>query len=227
MIGHRTHEFTEHFFRDGTVPTAGNSGSIFAKTITGSGPPTAVYKGVAGANGVLELALEATSEVQNVCVSMADKLHFDIDQLLSVEFVARLSTALSTTATTMVAFGMTGNRNDTIDSIAQALLFRVLGNGSAAVVVESDDGTTDNDDVATGITLADTWKRFVINFENGTRDVRFFGGGPRGLVPIGGGTTFNMSAYTSGLQFFAQIQKAANTDVGTLQIDRFTVRFRE
>lgn len=225
MIGHRTHEFTEHFFRDGTVPTAGNSGSIFGSTITGSG--TAVYKGVAGANGVLELALDATSEIQNVCVSMADKLHFDIDQLLSVEFVARLSTALGTTATTMAAFGMTGNRNDAIDSVAQALLFRVLGDGSAAVVVESDDGTTDKDDIATGITLADTWKRFAINFENGTRDVRFFGEGPRGLVRIGSGTTFDMSAYSSGLQFFAQIQKAANTNVGTLQIDRFTVRFRE
>ena len=225
---HRTNEFTEHFMRDGTVPTAGNSGSIFGKTITGDA--TAVYKGgVSGATGVLELALAATSEIENACVSMADKLHFDIANINSVEFRARLAVALGTTAaTTQVAFGLTGNRNDTIDSIAQNILFRVLGNTSGAVIVESDDGTTDKDDIATGITLTDTWKNFLLDFrQGGVRDVRFFGQGSRGMVRIGGGTTFDMSAYTGGLQFFAQIQKAANTDLGTLQIDRFTVNFRE
>jgi len=217
---------------EGSVPlTSDESGQPFVKTITGAAPPTATFVGnVSGAVGVMALALEATSQVQNVCVSFGDVLALDSLMLRYVEFRARMAVALGTTATTMVAFGLASERNDTIDTIAEAALFRILGDGSDAVVVESDDGTTNNDDVATGVTLTTTFKRFGIDFSKGLSDVRFFADDANGrLTRVASGTTFDLSALTAGegLQFYAQIQKAANTELGTLQIDRFTVDFKE
>lgn len=219
-----------HFIGSGDVPLlTDDTGSEFVKAITGAGPPTASYVGdVDGTHGVLQLALEATSEVQNVCVYTGDILAYDIEHIKRAEFRARLSVALgSAAATTQVAFGLASERNATIDSIAEHALFRVLGDASGAVTVETDDGTTDLDDKATGQTLTTGWKLFVIDFTQGLTDVRFFMDDSRGLVRVASGTTFDMSGYTGGLQFFAQIQKAANTNLGTLQIDRFKIEFRE
>ncbi|QDU61240.1 hypothetical protein Pan216_20940 [Planctomycetes bacterium Pan216] len=223
-----TFRIDHHFLGEGSLSAAGDeSGSQFIQAITGSGPPTVGYVSAVDAVGVLQAALSADSEVQNACAYSGDVLGYDIERLKSVEFRARLSTALGTTATTMVAFGLTSARNDAIDSITEALLFRVLGDGSGAVLVESDDGTNDNNDVATGETLATTWKRFVIDFTQGLSDVRFYMDGGYGLKRVAESTTFSVANYTAGLQFFAQIQKAANTNVGTLQIDRFSVEFKE
>lgn len=227
----RTFCIDHHFIGSGDVPLlTDDTGSEFVKAITGAGPPTAsIASEVDDAHGVLQLALEATSEVQNVCVYSGDILCYDIEKLKSVEFRARLSTALGTTAaTTQVAFGVTSERNATIDTIAEAAIFRVLGDASGAVIVETDDGTTNNDDKATGQTLGTTFKDFVIDFSHGLSDVRFYMDDSSGnLQRVAASTTFDVSAYAGGLQFFAQIQKAANTDVGTLQIDRFSVEFKE
>ena len=225
-----TYKQDYHFFGRGTIPLASDAGAHpFVRTVTGSGPPTAAYTEVSGVNGAIALALEATSEAQNICVSNGDILCFPIDNLAYVEFVARISTALTATATTMWAFGLAGARNDAIASLAQRLLFRGLGNGSAAVIVDSDDGTTDVTAAATGETLATTWKRFGFDFTgvNGKSGIQVFMDGARGFKRVAQASTFNMGAYSGNLQFYAQVQKAANTNVGTLQLDRFSVTFRE
>jgi hypothetical protein len=219
-----------HMIGEGVVPLpATDTGMDLVATLTGAA--VASYVGnVSGAVGVLQLAMVATSEIESACVSFGDVLALDALMLKYVEFRARMAVALGTTATTMVAFGLASERNDAIDSIAEAALFRILGDGSDAVVVESDDGTTNNDDVATGETLTTTFKRFGIDFQHGLSDVRFFMDDSNGrLARVASGTTFDLSALTTGegLQFYAQIQKAANTELGTLQIDRFTVDFKE
>ena len=80
-------------------------------------------------------------------------------------------------------------------------IFRIFGwfcvKGSAstsAVVVETDDTVTDNDDKATGETLAGVYKTFLIDFSQGLSDVRFYIEGER----VAASTTFTMAGATSG-----------------------------
>ena len=112
-----------------------------------------------------------------------------------------------------LAFGLASARNDAIDSIANHASFRLIG--STAVVVESDDGTTDKDDVATGTTLGSTYKKFVIDFTGGKSNVKFYINDAR----VAASTTFDMSAATSSLQPYVQIQKTAATDADAVTID--------
>jgi hypothetical protein len=91
------------------------------------------------------------------------------------------------------------------------------------VVVETDDATTDNDDKATGQTLAAVYKTFIIDFTNGLKDVRFYIEGER----VAGSTTFDMSAAATGqnVQPLIQIQKASGTGVPAITVALVEVAF--
>lgn len=189
-----------------------------------SGSPT-----VAGATGGgIALTLASTTEAENLCLYFGDVLSFDIDDLIRFSFAAKTVAALDTT--TSIAMGLASARNDAIDSIAEAALFRLIGDNN--VVVETDDGTNNNDDVSAGMTLGANWKRFEINFaeRNSTMEppsvslgrksnVGFYMSDDLGsLRRVASGTRFDMSNYTGGLQPFFQIQKTsdANTDSVTI-----------
>lgn len=230
-MANRSFRYDEHFMIDGSLGAAAAAGR-YSKVITGSGPPT--VKGVTSAgqaNGILQLALEATSEVQNACAYNGDVLYWDIRNILYAEFVARLSVTLGTTAsTTQWAFGLATARNDAIASISKYILFRALGGTS--VIISTSDGTTTNSSISTGLTMGTvntTFKRFGFDFRGGLNNVKCYMDDANGKFSrVGQATTIDMSAFTSGgVQFFAQIQKAANTNVGTLEIDRFSLEFRE
>lgn len=213
-------EFCDDFFGSGSLQATPAGGDRWDITDTSAaGAPTYAY--VDGASsGEVQLVLASTSEVENVCLSFGDTLGFDIDKIQGAEFRVKMNQA-ALNATTMVAFGLTGDRNDAIDSIAQNILFRVIGaTSTTAVVVETDDGTTDNDDKATGQTLINAYKRFKIDFSNGTSDIRFFmDDGNGALVRVAGSTTFSMAGYTGSLQPFVQIQKTADTNVDGITLD--------
>ena len=180
-----------------------------------AGTPT--YLCVSG--GGLALAFTALEEAQNVCAYTNDVLPFDIDELQHVEMDVKLSGMASATS---LAFGIAGARNDALDSVAQHAWFRMEGGTSTTlVVVETDDGTNDNDDKATTKTLSSTAKRFRIDFTNGTSDVRFYIDDDR----VAATTTFDMSNYTGNLQPFIQLQKTASTNAGTLTILRYRVQY--
>ena len=83
------------------------------------------------------------------------------------------------------------------------------------VTAETDDGTTDRDDIATGAVLGTTYKTFRIDFTKGKSNVKFF----IDEAPVATSTVFNMSAATSSLQPMIQIQKAANTNVNAVTLD--------
>lgn len=190
----------------------------------------------------LSLLLANTDEAENLCVSWGDILSLDIDDLLMAEFWWRLT---GMTATNIAYVGLGSARADDTDALAAMAGFKVVGTGN--IVVESDDGTTDLDDKATGIAAASTLatsKRCVIDFgvgnysasppassAGGKADVRFFVEDAQGLLqPVATSTRFDMSAYTGGLQPIFQIDKTgAGTDssVPNLFIKRcrFTLRF--
>jgi len=120
-------------------------------------------------------------------------------------------------------FGVGSARNDTSDSVTANAWFKMVGASSTtAVYAESDDGTTDKDDIATGATLGTSFKRFVIDFAGGKRDVKFYIDGAR----VAASTTFDMSGYTAGLQPIVQLQKAANTNVDSVIVDYVKVTAR-
>jgi hypothetical protein len=211
FVGHRIYSAT----------AASNVGHNWKVTKTAAaGTPT--FAPLATERG-LKVDMDAQNEVQNLCISFADLLAFDIDDIVEARFRLKMNQAALTTGS-QLAFGLQGNRNDTIDSIAQHLSFRVIGADSTTlVVVESDDGTTDLDDKATGKTLINAYKDFTINFARGTSKVQFLIDGQ----PVANTVTFDMSAYTAGLQPYMQLQKAANTNADGFTILRAEVDYRE
>lgn len=226
QMSKQTREIRYDFRGELALAAAGaGAGGPFVKADTSSaGAPTVA--GLTG--GGIRLLLASDAEAENLCVYQGDILPFDIDDIISFEVIARTSAALD--AATSIAFGLCSARNDAIDSLAEHASFRCIG--SNAVVVETDDGTNDKDDVATGLTLGAAWKRFRIDFATGVSameapslslgrksNLQFYGGNDHGSSRrVASGTRFDMSNYAGGLQFYAQIQKTSDANVDSLDI---------
>ena len=205
-------EYTDDFFGPQTVLASPVGSDQWDLVVTGT-TPTAT---VGGINGELTLANSSATEVQNCCVYQSDVLNYDIDLLQRVEMRVKMTAAVGGVldSATSFAFGVAGARNDEIDSIAQHALFRAIG--SNAIVVESDDGTTDKDDVATGASFTSAvYKKFVIDFTGGKSNVKFYIDGVR----VASSTTFDMSAYTAGVQPYFQIQKTSDANTDSFSVD--------
>lgn len=226
--------FVDDFHFNGKmVPalTASVVNGPWAKADTSAaGTPT-----LASSGGFMVGAFDAQSEVQNLCLYHGDVLNYDIDELISAEFWIKTVAALD--SATQLAFGMISARNDAIDSIAEAAIFRLIGNNS--VVVETDDGTNNNDDKATGQTLVAAVKRFHIDFASGIKtvvgaassggkaEVLFSMDNGRGqLARVAAATRFDMSNYAGGLQPFVQLQKTADTNVDSFSLRRVRIKYR-
>lgn len=221
-------EFIEEFDGCGVIPTTPGAGRWVITDTSSSGTPTyaVVDHGETTGSyrpGVFQIAFDTQNEAQNVCLSFGDKLCYDIDKLRGFECGLRFigETGSAKDAATTLAFGMTGDRNDAIDSIAIAALFRLAaGTADQAIVLETDDGTTNNDDVDAGFDLTDsTWANFKIDFSN-LESVRFSCAlADSTMTRRAGGTTFDMSAYAGALQPFFQLQKTADANADKIQID--------
>lgn len=195
--------------------TPGHNGWTVADT-SAAGTPTFLTT----TDGMV-LTLEATSEAQIVTMYQNDILYLPSARLKSVEFDVEVA---GIEAVTTLVFGVASERNDTDDTVAEHAWFRMEGSVSTAnVVVETDDGTNDNNDVATGKTLAATKFRFRIDFSRGLSDVRFYIDGDR----VAAGTTFDMSSIgaTQGLQPLVQLQKASGTGTPSVTISRYKEHF--
>lgn len=209
----------------GFPATASGAGTPFTIADTSaSGTPT--VGGVAG--GGFGMAFSSTSEVQNLCLHFGDVLAFDIDEIIKAWFIVKTTATLD--SATSLAFGLTSARNDAIDTIAHAALFRCIGDNN--VVVESDDSVNNNDDVATGQTLGAAFKRFEINFAERNTSVEapsvslgrksnigFYASNDHGsLRRVASGTRFDMSNYAGGLQPFVQLQKTSDTNTDSVTV---------
>lgn len=212
MAGIQDFEHYEDDFIGASVslPTSANIASPWVVAVTGAAPPTAVRNGSEAI-----FTLTSASQEQILGGGHGDALSFDIDELQSIEFRVRIG-ASTFTSGSILAFGVGSARNNTLDSVAANAWFRMEGaNSTTQVYVETDDGVRDNDDIATGVTLGTTYKRFLIDFTGGKSNVKFYIDGER----VAAGTTFNMSAYSAGLQPIIQLQKASNTNADVLTVD--------
>lgn len=224
----------QHHFRGSQAPpaVASRMGDFCSLLVLTGGTPTCA----AVSGGSMDLALEATNEVQSVTLYQGDILPYDIDDIIRVSFLAKVTASLAAAVTAV--FGLAGAQHATPDTVAQNAWFRLQG--SNALLVETDDGTTDNDDVATGITLGTTYRRCVIEFATGVKTLappslslggkaamQFYVSDDFGsLRRVAKATAFDMSAYAGNLQLFAQIQKTAGTAVGTLSIAEIEVEVK-
>lgn len=205
FIGHRVYS-----------PTAGSNVGHNWLIVDTSAAGTPTYAPVTTDRG-LKVDFDSQNEVQNVCAAHADKLMFRLADILEFRFRAKMNQAAVNAATAWIA-GLTSARNDNPDSTTINAQFKIDGSASTTnVVVETDDNVNDNDDKATGTTLINAEKEFVISFANGLKDVRFFIDGQ----PVALGTTFDMSnvSATQNVQPNFQLQKtaSANTDGYTLR----------
>lgn len=232
MAGIESHfEFVEDFIGAGTFSASATTDVWVVTDTSAAGTPTYTrldHSETTGAYapGVARLLMDSTAEAQNVCLSFGDKLALDFDRVQTVDMRIRLvSEGATKDSATTLAWGITGDRNDAIDSIAVAAIFRLAsGSASNVVVVESDDTVNNNDDVATGQSLISaagtgTWTRCVIDLSDKS-DVKFHIANSSGsLVRVATGTTFDMSNYHGGIQPFVQIQKTSDTNTDAVEID--------
>lgn len=209
---------------------AGANGSPWVTTDTSAGGAP-VFGGIEGGGHRMQFSNDA--EVQNLCLSFGDVLAFSADELIRAWAIVK--TAASLDAATQLAFGLSSARNDDVDSIGESALFRCIGSNS--VVLETDDGTNDNDDVSSGFTLGNAWKRFEINFAERIStmeppslslgrgsNIGFYAANDYGSQRrVASGTRFDMSNYSGGLQPFLQIQKTADANEDFLDVLEFGV----
>ena len=189
-----------------TLPTSADPATPWLiDDVSSAGAPT-YTRGTSEA--VLTMATDVEAEV--IALHFGDALDFDADSIIRMEF--RAKTVATLDSTTTIVMGMGSARNDTTDSVTANAWFKLVG--SNAVVCESDDGTTDNDDKATGTTLVAAYKRFVIDFSN-KLDIKFYIDGVR----VATSTTFTLSGYTAGLQPIFQLQKSSDSNADSLTID--------
>lgn len=219
MIVRGTRNFVDHFDRAQALTTTPGMNGWTIKDTSPAGTPT--YLCLTEDGGAIKLLLDNTSEEQIVTMYQNDVLQYDLAQLQSIWFIAKVS---GVDAVTTICMGVASGTNDTEDSVTVNAWFKMDGSVSTTLVVtETDDNTTDNDDKATSATLSSTYKKFEIDFTKGLADVRFNIDGAR-VTP---GTTFDMSAVTSGqnVQPFVRLHKASGTGIPAIQIAQFGAQF--
>lgn len=213
---------------------ASRIGTWCSKITAAVGTPTVQ----SGSSGAMELTLQATAEVQNLCLYFGDVLPLDIDDIIRVSFIAKLSGTLNAAITG--AFGLANARNDTLASITAAALFRFAGGAANSLVLDSRDGTNSQSGIATGEVPGTAWRRYVLDFQSnvktqsppslslgGKADIGYFIGDTNGVLKRAArNTNFSMAAHTGGLQLFAQLQKTADAAVGTLSILEAEVEYK-
>jgi hypothetical protein len=201
-----------------TTTPAGDLGWTIKDT-SSAGTPT--YLCLTANGGAAKLLLDNTSEAQVVTLYQNDVLPFDLAQLQSVEFTVSVS---GIDAVTTLVFGVGTAQNDTADSVTVNAWFRMQGSASTSnLLVETDDGTSDLDDKATGTTLSSTLKKCLIDFTNGLSDIRFYVDGAR----VAAATTFTLASITAdqNVQLFVQLQKASGTGIPAITISNVAVQY--
>lgn len=165
-------------------------------------------------NGQFLLHLAANDEAEDAVLYHGDQKSFDVGNGLIFE--ARVNMAVAPGTGVTAVFGMCGDHNLDKDTVTEGAWFRFQA--SMACLVETDDTTNNNDDVATGHTaVAGTYDIYRIDFTN-LADVKFFVNGAR----VASGTTFDMSNLTAGeeqMQPYFSLDKASGTGLGDMNID--------
>ena len=167
-------------------------------------------------NGVAQITLNVDNDTEKGVLYMNDNLQFALDK--GVIWQARVNFPVLPTSTTEMVLGLAATEA-AFDSITTSCWFKLAGSG--ALLAESDDTSTNNDDKATGVTLLNTdWAILRIDATT-LADVKFYVNGVR----VASSTTFDMSSATGAAgkvqPYFGAFQSDAS--VGTLYIDNVRI----
>lgn len=197
-----------------TTTPAGEFGWTIKDT-SSSGTPTYLCVSKEGA----VLTCDNTSEAQIVTLYQNNVLPFLFTQIKRLRLLLKVS---GVDAVTTLVAGLASAQNDTSDTVTHNCWFRMEGSVStSAVVVETDDNTTNDDDNATGHTLSSTLKEFIIDLAGGINDVRFIIDGQ----PVAGTFAMGAMATTDGVQIYFQLQKASGTGIPAVTIREVEIEY--
>lgn len=190
---------------------AGNSLPIWLTTqdTSAAGTPTLDYD-AAGLGGTWSAAHDNTDEAQTIGFHGGDTLWIDPTKDCYIEAKVKGSALASLSADQRFVFGFASGYDATLDNIARNAWFRVEG-GSANLLWEVDDGTTDDDDNDTGVDVVDDT---FITLRVVIRDLYCYF-----LV---NGSVVAKSALTvlsGGIQPIFLLQKDAGTETDSITID--------
>ncbi len=215
-------------FNGYTLPT-----QMKADTTQTSGTPAVTMT----SGGFCRLSLDSANEIQVARLSNGGVLPFDIDQLDSIEFFAKVSASLN--AACSLVMGVCNAGNNTIASITSRAFFKMTGGG--LLTIDALDGTHTKSAIATGQAMATAdWQRFTMQFKQGLVTQSPPGANSGGksnvlfsiedtrqnLRRVATGTQFDMSAETGNLQLYFQLQKSANAATANLDIREASVTYR-
>lgn len=206
----------EDWFGQRTLATTADANG-WAYVKVGSGSPTAITLDGAP-SGALRMLCTNTSEVQSITAYHKDTLGFDIDTLKN--FRIKLNLAAGGDATTACFYGMTGDHNATLASIAERVGFVVGASGAISVV--TDDGSTDSGDISTGYTLGTSDYVLEVDLTNKS-DVKFYIHDGVSSRRVARNTTFTMAAYSGCLQPYLRTGRGEGSATLTVDVDQFKI----
>jgi hypothetical protein len=211
-----TETLIDNFNRAQALTTTPGFNGWTIKDTSSSGTPTYLC---AGSGAGMVLTIVNTNEAEIVTMYTNDVLPYDLLKINNVWWTAKVA---GIDAVTTLVMGVASAQNDTADTVTTNAWFRMEGSAStSALLWETDDNTTNDDDNATGTTLAATYKRMMIDFTQGMSAIRFFVDGA--LVGTG-----SMAAVTSAtyVQPFVQVQKASGTGTPVVTIGQFGISYK-
>jgi hypothetical protein len=173
-------------------------------------------------NGIAQITLDNDDNAEVGALYFGDQLCFSMKQGLVFETRMTFHVLPTTgTETVQAVFGLASAHNTTPDSIATNAWFRVESAAKTALLWETDDGNTDDDDNAAGITLvADTYHVYKIDCTNLATGIKFYVDG--NLVGTSTDMNTNLTTAEAKVQPYFGLSKAVaanNTGTGTMYID--------
>lgn len=209
----------DNFDRAQTLSTTPGMNGWTQKVTKTAGSPAAVC--ISG--GGLQMSLDTTSEAQVLTVDQNDVLSIPASQLQIVRIHADVS---GVGAHTTVLLGMATAENDAEGSVAEYSLFAIKGaTNTGNVVVDTNDGTVANANLATGQTLGSTTKEFVMDFTNGLNDIRFYIDGQR-VAASSTLISMALAASTLNLQPYFQVAKTTGAEAPVVKVRRFELSYK-
>lgn len=220
ILRYSTVYFEDDFIGPGhtTIPAQGSPSTGYPwvkRTQQTSGVPTvAIVNNQPG--GLVQLALDATSEKQEASLYSNDQLNYDGSK--SAQFECRLAMSVIPTGVVEAVFGLRAAWIDGPDNAAEYIDFQMLSSG--AVNCRIKDGVTGAQSYASGITLvAAAFHNFRFDATDPT-NVGFYIDGVK-VSPVAPLTlpTFAATGASAILQPYFSVYKASGTGVGSMQLD--------
>lgn len=170
--------------------------------------------------GVWDFKLDSTDEAQESGFSMGDNLMIPVGSGKCIAEMRVKIKVLPSASTASMVFGLASADNATILSTTHRLWFRL--NGSGAIVVDTDDGTTADEGNATGITATadDKYRILRVEYDPVAKVATFYIDNV--LVYTSDAGDLDAFTSTTALQIVAKCDKTgAGTDssVGTFECD--------